>query len=66
LQKRKSNFGIELELATKIKNPDLIKFQQKTYFDKIAEVMGDRNVLWWFLPIYRLSTENLHIENELG
>ena len=26
LQKRKNNFGIELELAQKFQNPDLVKF----------------------------------------
>ena len=51
LQKRKDNFGVELELATKLKNEDLIRNQQKSYFDKLAEVFGDRNVLWWLIPV---------------
>lgn len=66
LQKRKDNYGIELELATKLKNDDLIKLKQKTYFDKLSDVFGDRNVLWWFLPIVRLADEDLKVENQLN
>ena len=66
LQKRKDNFGIELELASKLPNPNLNNFQQKTFFDKLAAVMGDRNVLWWLLPVYRLDDAKFAIEDELN
>ena len=37
-----------------------------SYFDKLAAVFGDRNVLWWPLPIYRLDTDALTVERELN
>ena len=61
---RKSNFNIELELASKLQNDDLVKFQQKSYFDKLAEVMGDRNVLWWFIPVRRLKADLTSVEKQ--
>ena len=66
LQARKNNFGIETDLHEKIRNEELIKFQQKTYFDKLVDVFGDRNVLWWFIPVYRLETAKLTVEHELN
>ena len=65
LQKRKSNYGIELELASRIKNDQLNEFQQKNFYHKLSDVMGDRNILWWLLPVYRHNDEEFHIENEL-
>ena len=62
LQRREDNYGIELELATKLKNDCLASFQKKTFFDRLAEVMGDRNVLWWLVPISRLDEASFEVE----
>ena len=52
LSEREDNFGIEKELAEKYKNNDeLKKFQQKSCFGKLASAFGDKNVLWWLLPV---------------
>ena len=57
---------MEIEMARKLKNEDLIDFQKKTYFDKLADVFGDRNVLWWPLPIVRISEDDLMPESQLS
>ena len=66
LQKRKNNFEVELDLHRKIRNEELDAFQQKTFFDKLVDVFGDRNVLWWLVPVYRLPTSILTVERELN
>ena len=57
--------AIEVELATKLKNDDLIYFQNKSYFDRLADVFGDRCVLWWIIPVQRIH-DDVTIENELN
>ena len=64
--KRKENYSIEMDLHLKIPNPELLEFQGKSRFDKLAEVMGDRNVLWWLIPVFRLDPKEFSIEMELN
>jgi len=65
LQNSEGNYSMELSLHNKIRNPALMRFQQQNYFDKLAEVFGDRNILWWFFPVYRLNNSMLRVEKEL-
>lgn len=57
---------MELELHKQIPNPALMRFQQMSYFERLVAVFGDKNVLWWFVPVYRLDDQILTVENELN
>ena len=66
LQRRPSNFDIEMSLHLKVKNNEsLIEFQKATFYDRLVEVFGDRNLLWWFVPVYRLEPSSTRVEREL-
>lgn len=66
LQRRPSNFDIEMSLHLKVKNNEsLIEFQKATFYDRLVEVFGDRNLLWWFVPVYRLEPGSTRVEREL-
>ena len=50
----------------KIPNAELLEYQKKSSFDKVAEVFGDRNVLWWLLPVNRFRIKRNFVERELN
>ena len=70
LQERRPSFdfAIEMDLLKKIERKEGQEDRshwRKSAFHKMVDVFGDKNVLWWFLPVNRLAKKKLTIEDEL-
>lgn len=68
LQQRRPSFEFktELDLFKRLNQDDFNQYERKSSFAKVADVFGDRNVLWWLIPIRRLKPKQLNIESELN
>jgi len=66
IQSRQRDQTTELDLQKRANKGVLEHYQHKTRFARLAEVFGDRNILWWFLPVNRLSKKGLTVEHELN